>query len=83
MNIIHALDWFAPLCPHVPDQGEHMGFRSAKSNYYTCRADNGVADFRWINDSGEQMTSRSTRYSIQVDTLTVKSDILEDAFEGP
>lgn len=64
----------------APDQGEHMGFVSAKNNYYTCRADGGVADFRWTNKSGEQMTSRVTSYSIVGPSLTVKSDLQTETF---
>jgi len=74
--------FFLPELPQdAPDQGEHMGFVSAKNNYYTCRADGGVADFRWINKSGEQMTSRVTKYSVAGSSMTVESDLQTETFE--
>jgi hypothetical protein len=73
--------FLSELPQDAPDQGEHMGFRSAESNYYTCRVDGGVADFRWINKSGEQMNSRVTQFEVQASTLTVKSDMQTEVFE--
>ncbi len=72
--------WLKYLPSDAPDQGNYMGFRSAKQNYYTCRVDVDVADFKWINKSSEKMRSRSTEIEIDGSNLTIKSDMKTESF---
>jgi len=72
--------WLSELPSDAPNQGQYMGFRSAKQNYYTCRVDDRVADFRWLNKSSESMKSRSTKIVVSDGTLTVISDMKTERF---
>lgn len=72
--------WLNELPSDGPDQGNYMGFMSAKRNYYTCRVDGNVADFKWVNKSSEKMRSRSTTIQINGNRLTVESDMKTENF---
>lgn len=72
--------WLNELPSDGPDQENYMGFMSAKHNYYTCRVDGNVAEFKWVNNSSEKMRSRSTRIEINGDRLTVESDMKTESF---
>lgn len=64
------------------DAGRYMGYVSAKGNTYTCRVDGNVADFAWINKSGENMRSRTTTFAIAGPRLTVKTDMMTEVFKA-
>lgn len=55
--------------------------RSASGNSYDCRIDGDTVAFRWINKSNEDMTSKSTKWSLKGDRLTVVSDMMTQRFE--
>jgi len=62
------------------DNGEYFGFLSASGHVYTCRIEGTQAEFRWLNASGQSMTSKSTRFHVRDGTLTVSTDMMEERF---
>lgn len=72
--------WLKEMPTDGPDQGAFMGFKSAKNNYYTCRIDGNIADFKWVNQSSEKMRSRSTTLDVSGGTLTVNTDMKTESF---
>lgn len=72
--------WLSQLPSDGPDQGNYMGFMSSKPNYYTCRVDGNVAEFKWVNNSSEKMRSRSTKIEIDGSKLTITSDMKTESF---
>ncbi len=72
--------WLSELPSDAPDQEVYMGFWSAKQNYYTCRIDGDVVDFRWVNKSSEKMRSQSTKIEFSRNKLTVISDMKTESF---
>ncbi len=72
--------WLNEFPNDAPDKGMYMGFRSERQNYYTCRVDGEIADFYWLNDSSEKMTSRSTRIKLFGNELKIITDLSTEAF---
>lgn len=62
------------------DSGEFFGFVSASGWVYTCRIEGTQAEFRWLNASGQSMTSKSTRFDVRDGLLTVYTDLKEERF---
>ena len=60
----------------------YMGFRSASGNVYTCRLAGTRTKFRWVNASGEPMSSSSTTFRLAEDTLTIRTDMQEERFRA-
>ena len=58
------------------DSGQYFGFLSASGNVYTCRIEDTRAEFRWLNASGQTMTSKSTRFHVRAGMLTVYTDMV-------
>lgn len=56
------------------------GFRSQAGNLYGCAVSGDVTAFRWVNDSGSNMSSRSTRFTLSGSRLTVISDMQREVF---
>ena len=62
------------------DSGEYFGFVSASGYVYTCRIEGTQAEFRWLNASGQSMTSKSTRFDVRDGLLTVYTDLKQERF---
>ena len=62
------------------DNGQFLGFLSASGNIYTCRIEGTKAEFRWLNASGQTMTSKSTRFHVRDGMLTVYTNMMEERF---
>lgn len=60
----------------------YLGFRSASGNVYTCRLTGSRVKFRWVNASGEPMSSSSTTFHFMGDILTVQTDITEKQYRA-
>ena len=60
----------------------YLGFRSASGNVYTCQLAGTRAKFRWLNASGEPMTSSSTTFHLAGDTLTIRTDMKKVRFRA-
>ncbi|MBB4191793.1 hypothetical protein GGE45_001478 [Rhizobium aethiopicum] len=54
--------------------------RSASGNSYDCRIDGDAVAFRWINKCNEDMMSKSTKWSLKGDSLTVVSNMRTQRF---
>ena len=59
-----------------------LGFRSASGDVYICRLAGTRAKFRWVNASGEPMNSSSTTFRLAGDTLTIRTDMMEERFRA-
>ena len=66
----------------APDSGDYFGFLSTKGNVYTCLIRGDEAHFRWINKSGDVMTSQSTKYVVTSKSLVVTTDMKVERFFG-
>ena len=62
------------------DIGQFFGFISASGNVYTCRLEGARAEFRWLNDSGQTITSKSTTFHVLGNKLTVQTDMKDELF---
>ena len=62
------------------DSGRYFGFLSASGSVYTCRIEGIQAEFRWLNASGQTMTSKSIRFNVWDGILTVYTGMKEERF---
>ena len=53
------------------DNGDFMGFESAAGYIYTCRIEGNIAILKWINGTGDAMSSRKTSFKRDGNTLIV------------
>ncbi len=53
------------------DNGDFMGFKSAAGYIYTCRLEDNIAILKWVNATGDAMSSRKTSFKLNGNTLVV------------
>ena len=61
--------------------GDIILFESSSGNLYGCTISGHTSEFLWYNKQGDQMTSRSTRYSIVGSNLEVVADMQTMLFQ--
>lgn len=66
-----------------PIKDDRYGLVSSSGNLYFCKVNSGTVEFYWKNKSGESMTSKSTKYSLSGDNLTVTTDMMNETFHAP
>lgn len=62
------------------DSGKYFGFLGKSGNVYMCRIAGARTEFRWMNSSGNTMTSKSTKFHVRDGILTVQTDMKKERF---